>query len=167
MGFSGRSCLGRCSGQRLSTRQLRRLVSGALGIAPRVILVDLLLFTAIGLAADTALKRLATRDPKGHPRKSAVVYGVGPNQLALLRELRLNQLSGFEAFSFLEDDPNLMEAILDGVPVLGTVNTLCFLAELHGVRQVIRVQPELSEEQPSPLFDLAAQGQVAVELLPG
>ena len=84
----------------------------------------------------------------------------------LLHSLRLNPESGFEPFGFLDDDPSYIEAILDGVPVLGSLNALPFLAELHDVRQVLAVQDSLSDDDRERLLDLAAQGQVSVKLLP-
>ena len=142
-------------------------VAAGLEIHLRLMAVDSLLFAAIGLGADAGGKLLLGRAPQGRDRKPAFVYGVGPHQLALLQRLRLSPESGFEAFGFLADDPSYMEAILDGVPVLGTLNALPFLAELHDVRQLLAVQPELSAEEQERLLDLAAHGQVSVKLLPG
>jgi len=139
--------------------------SAGFDFAPRLLVVDLFVFAAMGLAADAALKLHLGKSAHGLARKPAFVYGVGPSQLALLHRLRLNPESGFEAFGFLDDDPLNMEAILDGVPVLGSLNALPFLAELHDVRQVLAVQHGLSEDDRQRLLDLAAQGQVSVKLL--
>ena len=142
-------------------------VSAGFEIAPRMLVVDLFVFAAIGLAADAGVKLHLGRSADGLSRKPVFVYGVGPSQLALLRRLRMTPTSGFEPFGFLDDDPTYVEAILDGVPVLGTLNALPFLAELHDVRQVLAVQSELSHDDQERLLDLAAQGQVSVKLLPG
>ena len=141
-------------------------VSAGFDLSPRILVVDLFVFAAIGLTADAGLKLHLTRKAAGLTRKPAFVYGVGPSQLALLHSLRLNPESGFEPFGFLDDDPSYIEAILDGVPVLGSLNALPFLAELHDVRQVLAVQDGLSDDDRERLLDLAAQGQVSVKLLP-
>ncbi len=52
--------------------------------------------------------------------KGIVIYGAGMAGTMLVREIRANPGLGYKLIGFLDDDPNKRDAILMGVPVLGT-----------------------------------------------
>ena len=149
----------------LSGSTLGLLSAGALGVALplRAAVVDALLYLHVGaLLGERAPQPSA---PARLPKAPALIYGAGTQGRLLLAELRRPD-SGFEPVGWLDDDPAKAGAVLAGEPVLGTIDALPFLAELHGVGTVFTAIAGLSAERLERAAELAEMAHARLIVLP-
>ena len=93
---------------------------------------------------------------------------VGANEAgqSLLRTIIRNGKLTYHVVGFIDDDPGRLGTRIGGVPVVGTVEQTCQLAERHGVREVLIATGELSGRQVRRLVDDARRHSVNVRVLP-
>jgi FlaA1/EpsC-like NDP-sugar epimerase len=104
----------------------------------RFLVVDALLYGVCGLLVDDLL-RLRRRRPARPPRSSArpcFVYGSRGRGRRLAQDL-LSDPREFAPFAYIDDDPQLQQTFIDGLPVLGHLDDLARLARLHSVYDVL------------------------------
>jgi FlaA1/EpsC-like NDP-sugar epimerase len=141
------------------------LTAGALAVElpVAVAVVDALVFVQIGRwglpgAARPTIAGQAVRKP-------VLIYGAGRQGRLLLDELR--RPGGlFEPIGWLDDDPDKAETVLAGLPVLGTIRALPFLAEVHGVEVVLTAIPGLTAERCEQALEMAEMARVRLYILP-
>ncbi|HLK48894.1 MAG TPA: nucleoside-diphosphate sugar epimerase/dehydratase [Bryobacteraceae bacterium] len=83
------------------------------------LLVAILFSGGVGFLARFLHELRLTQRRNGH-EKGLLVYGAGVAGLELAREIRCNPKLGYRVVGFLDDDPRKENAILLGMPVLGT-----------------------------------------------
>lgn len=84
--------------------------------------------------------------------KGIVIYGAGVAGTMLVREIRANPRLGYKVIGFLDDDPNKRDAILMGVPVLGTGRDAARIVERYKknyprVEEVVIAMPSAAGRQ--------------------
>jgi FlaA1/EpsC-like NDP-sugar epimerase len=128
-----------------------------------VALVDALLFLQIGR---WSLPGDAAPTTKGSSiRKPVLIYGAGRQGRLLLAEL--HRPGGlFEAIGWIDDDPDKVESVLAGLPVLGPIRALPFLAELYGVEVVLTAIPGLTAQRCDLALEMAEMANVRLYVLP-
>lgn len=121
----------------------------------RMLAVDAALYPCLllGLAAAPLLRELRAK-PSGPHRVRTLIWGAGAEGRALLERLRRTD-PAVEVFGWLDDDPVLAELDCDGLPVLGPVESLPLLVELHGVQAVLVAIPSLPADRRAVAEDLA------------
>jgi FlaA1/EpsC-like NDP-sugar epimerase len=62
----------------------------------------------------------AFREHSGKPRTGILIYGAGAAGAELVREIHSNRCTGYLVKGFLDDDPLKQDAVILGVPVLGS-----------------------------------------------
>lgn len=106
----------------------------------RVLLVEALLYGVAGLLLDDLLRlRRRTRTAGASPRP-CLVYGSRGTARTLAQNL-LSNPGEFQPFAYLDDDAQLEETVIDGLPVLGGVDDLSRLAQLHHIADVLAASP--------------------------
>jgi len=78
------------------------------------------------------MQRRASTD--GEP---VVIYGAGRRGAAALRQLLFNQSTGLRPVAFIDDDPEKLGRVLNGVPIAGSVHGLSDVLEQFAARAVI------------------------------
>src|SRR5262249_54900879 len=96
----------------------------------------------------TALVRFSVRirneaffsDHNGEERTGILIYGAGAAGAELVREIHTSRSSRYEVKGFLDDDPHKADALILGIPVLGTGRDVGVV-----VRRLNRHKPAVSE----------------------
>ncbi|PYP19037.1 MAG: hypothetical protein DMD54_03940, partial [Gemmatimonadetes bacterium] len=65
------------------------------------------------------------------------IYGAGDGGELAVRELLNNSERHLQPFCFLDDDPRKHGERIHGVPVLGGLDSLAYVAEHHAVRRIL------------------------------
>ena len=96
------------------------------------------------------------------------VFIVGDNDSgeALLRALRRNQNSIYRVVGFIAEKANTIGSRIGGVPVIGTVEDTCQLAERSGVSEVLITAGELPGRMVRDLVKTGLERNVDVKVLP-
>lgn len=149
----------------LSGSVIAALAAGPLSVELplSVAMVDALLFLQCRLPA--AARRAKIAETPVRDRQPALIYGAGRQGRLLLDELRRPD-SGFEPIGWLDDDPDKAEAVLSGLPVLGSIRSLPFLAELHGVETVFTAIAGFSPDRAEQAEQMAEMAHVRLCVAP-
>jgi FlaA1/EpsC-like NDP-sugar epimerase len=118
------------------------------GAVPRSIYaIDFLLCVTLtaGLRVGIRLASESTR-PRRHVlnRKRTIVYGAGTAGASLLRDLRRDGAPPYDVCGFVDDNPQKIGLILQGVSVLGNGHDLGAIAKKHRVELVLIAIPGAS-----------------------
>ena len=103
-----------------------------------ILYIDALLTAAMILSARLSFRSLEFMRRRLRPEGERVaIYGAGDGGELAVRELINNGALGLRPFCFLDDDPRKHGERIHGVPVLGGLDSLGFVAEHHGVRRIL------------------------------
>jgi UDP-GlcNAc:undecaprenyl-phosphate GlcNAc-1-phosphate transferase len=92
-----------------------------------------------------------------------LIYGAGQGGASALRELQSNAETGMRPVGFIDDDPQKTGRVVNGLPVLGTLEALDFAAQRLSARTVIVSTKKISEERLALARELC--GLMGIELL--
>lgn len=94
--------------------------------------------------------------------RRAVVYGAGENAAVALRELHDRQGAALRVVGFVDDDPRMARARVQGYPVLGTGALLDTLVAAREVDTVVINTPDLDDARLAALEALCAAHDVSL-----
>jgi UDP-GlcNAc:undecaprenyl-phosphate/decaprenyl-phosphate GlcNAc-1-phosphate transferase len=97
-------------------------------------LIAFFLLVAARAAASSVDVYLRRRRAAGAP---ALIYGAGRGGALLVRELLQNREMNLQPVGFIDDDPRKQRLVIEGIPVLGTLDDLGALATRHQVAQLL------------------------------
>ena len=86
---------------------------------------------------------MAAAQPLERPRR-ALIYGSGPEARELAARLRRDP-QHWEPYGYLDEDLSRLQAVLDGLPVMGDLESLPRLARLHDVSDLFVAGPVQDE----------------------
>ncbi|OHB84701.1 MAG: hypothetical protein A2V98_13315, partial [Planctomycetes bacterium RBG_16_64_12] len=96
----------------------------------------------------------------------AFIVGANDAGEALLRAITRNDDLGYRVVAFLDDDVRRLGTRIGGVPVVGTIDQTCRLAERRGVEHVLIAAGGLPGRQVRQLVSEARRHSVSVKVLP-
>src|SRR5262249_32370533 len=110
----------------------------------------------------------------GRPRnggKGILIYGAGVAGTMLVREIRNNPSLGYRVAGFLDDDLSKRDAILMGVPVLGTGQDAARIVERskassRRIEQIVIAIPSANARQIRDVLDDCRSAGVACKMIP-
>lgn len=109
-----------------------------------VVFIDAFLTTAAialpRLLARTIRQKSRRRRREG-PVRTALIVGAGDTAKLVAKELIASPHLGFEPIGFVDDDPTKQNHMLLELPIMGTLNTIKTIVELHGVSELIIAMP--------------------------
>ena len=97
----------------------------------------------------------------------ALIVGANDSGESLLRTILRNKALGYHVVGFIDEDPSRVGSCLGGVPVIGTLDQTCELADRHGVDEVLVAASGLSGRQIRRLIDETRRRHVRLKVLPG
>src|SRR5437899_2270108 len=103
-----------------------------------VLYIDALLTAALILSARLSFRSLEfMRRRLRSDGERVAIYGAGDGGELAVRELLNNSERHLQPFCFLDDDPRKHGERIHGVPVLGGLDSLAYVAEHHAVRRIL------------------------------
>ncbi len=99
-------------------------------------------------------------------REPTLIVGVNNSGEALLRELRRDKNLSYRVVGFVASDATRIGTRIGGVPILGTIQDTCRLAQQHGIHEVFITSGELSGQQVRQLMKNANRLAVQVRVIP-
>lgn len=105
---------------------------------------------------------LLRRRHTGHP---VLIYGAGRRGLMLARELLENQALGLIPVGFVDDDPAKQRLRLEGLPVVGTSETLRTLLQRWDPAQLLVSTPDIGAERLKTVHPTCSAAHVSVRRL--
>lgn len=103
-----------------------------------VLYIDALLTAALILSARLSFRSLELmRRRLRSDGERVAIYGAGDGGELAVRELLNNSELRLQPFCFLDDDPRKHGERIHGVPVLGGLDSLGYVAERHAVRRIL------------------------------
>jgi len=96
----------------------------------------------------------------------AFIVGANDAGESLLRAIIRDGTLTYRVVGFIDDDLQRQGIRIGGVPVIGTVDQTCRLAERHGVREVLIAAGGLSGRQVRKLIEEAQTHSIKVKVLP-
>ena len=147
----------------LSTVGLAVLPPGLGELSRAVLVLDWLLLLVLLCGCRVFFRLLGEmlQHPGGTVHR-VLIYGAGDGGELVLRELRRNTALGREAVGFLDDDTSKLGSRIHEVPVLGGLERLDRLLDVHRVSEIIVASPKIPRERVRRLEDVCTARGVAV-----
>ena len=99
-------------------------------------------------------------------RVPTLIVGANGAGEAILRSIIRNGSLTYRVVGFIDADVKRLGTRIDGVPVIGTLEQTCRLAQKRGVREVLIAAGELSGRQVRALVDETQEHDIRVKVLP-
>ncbi|MCF7972515.1 MAG: polysaccharide biosynthesis protein [Phycisphaerae bacterium] len=134
----------------LSVAWLRRGPLGTLAEISQGIFVADLFSTIMLLAGLRMVVRLYHEEmnaEQGMRLKRFVIVGAGNAGESLVREIKRASKAQYDVVGFIDDAPAKQGVYIHGTPVLGTVDQLHHLCELHRIDEIAIAMPSASHQQ--------------------
>lgn len=132
--------------------------------------IDLLLCVSLtgGLRIAARVFAEATWPVKPGPaRKRTIVYGAGNAAVSLLRDIRQNAALSYEICGFLDDNPQKLGLVLQGVRVLGNGDDLAAVARKHRAEFVLIAIPSATGAQMEQILERCNAAAIPYKTIPG
>jgi len=95
-----------------------------------------------------------------------LIVGANDAGESILRSIRRNEKLPYHVVGFLDDDARRVGTSIAGIPVIGTVDQTCQLAQRHGIDEVLVAAGELSGRRIRKLVEDTRAQSVDVKVLP-
>ena len=97
-----------------------------------------------------------------HEGKKILLYGLGKNSVHALNELINNPRLGLRPVGFIDDDPRNQADFVNGIPVLGSLDSLEKILDQHSIAEVILSEADLPPEKLDRLMEICGPRQVSL-----
>lgn len=114
--------------------------------------------------ASRALAESVSQDVKSNRR--CILIGAGAACHGILREVRRPQ-SGYSPVGCVDDDPSKRGMRIHGIKVLGKIDDLPHLVELHDLDEILIAVPSATDKQMERFLEVCGQTGVPFRTLPG
>ncbi|MEA3310228.1 MAG: nucleoside-diphosphate sugar epimerase/dehydratase [Chloroflexota bacterium] len=101
------------------------------------------------------------------PLQRALIVGAGEAGWWVLREIRKNYELGLRVVGFVDDDPAKQRLNVNGVRILGVIDTLPQIVKEQRVEQVLVAIPSATAAEMRQIVEICHESQVEVLTLPG
>jgi UDP-GlcNAc:undecaprenyl-phosphate GlcNAc-1-phosphate transferase len=127
----------------------------------RVFLLDALLLSALVVGVRSTYRVLDYMLQCAHVTgEPTLIYGAGRGGQLVLRELRQNPDLGLRPIGFLDDDPRLQGRVVHGIPVLGSITSLCSIIEAQPISYLITSSSKIKRESLGQVISLCQERRI-------
>ena len=126
--------------------------------------------TIVALGSIQAAIRWARENQTGLLTKNGdpvLIVGANDSGETLLREIRRNPRLNYRVCGFIADNLRDVGTRIGGIPVLGTIDQTCEIAESQGLTNVLITAGQLTGKQVRELVETGKSRDVSVRVLPG
>ncbi len=95
-----------------------------------------------------------------------VIVGAGDAAMSLIIDIRRNPTIHSRVYGLFDDNPRKQGAIINGVPVLGTIDQMPTLLKDTPVKEIVVAIPTLTDEQRRRVLQLCGETKCRVRILP-
>ncbi len=145
------------------------LLLGSRGIPHSVYILDWLISCVLTLGGRLAVRAVIAarnRSRVDGKRTRTFIYGAGDAGLALLRELRQNQIHMCDVIGIVDDNPAKIGLELDGKRVMGTGEALAALVKKHAIKRVLIAIPSATGPQMVRILKFVTDTKVEYKMVP-
>lgn len=96
-----------------------------------------------------------------------LIIGAGDSGEKIFREIRDNRNLKYNVVAFIDDNYVKQGKMIHGIPVMGTINELGFVADKRNVQEILIAVPSASSEQMRIMVDHCKESGIAFKTLPG
>ena len=144
------------------------LTAGPKPFPRSILIIDFLLSLFLTTGARAATRFLLEEASRSHEadHSRAFIYGAGAAGSLLLAESRSNSRFQRVICGFIDDDPNKLHMLANGVSVRGTGADLPSLVVTHQIREILIAIPSANGAQMSRIIDYCQRAGVAFRTVP-
>ncbi|MFH1148742.1 MAG: nucleoside-diphosphate sugar epimerase/dehydratase [Pseudomonadota bacterium] len=106
------------------------------------------------------------RQNAGERERRLLVIGAGSAGEKMLREIRDNARLKYDVLGFLDDDPQKLNKLIHGVPVLGSIREMDGLIREKKIEEILIAIPSATGRQMKRIVDLCEQSKVKYKTIP-
>lgn len=99
--------------------------------------------------------------------RRTILYGAGEHGAAVARHLRNNDRLGFEVIGFVDDNPNKLKKKIEGIPVVGSIDSLPQAMRHFNVEDLIVTFAETDGDLVKKLVRICREQGVRSKIVPG
>lgn len=137
-----------------------------------IIVIDFMLTTSLMLCARLFWRitcenaaRAKTRD--NGVRSRALLVGAGDAGVMAVRAISRRRDLGLQVCGFLDDEPNKLKTVIQGIQVIGSTADLPACVRTHRIDQVIITMANARRKTVRRILDLCEEARVPVKIIPG
>ncbi|MFC1975542.1 sugar transferase [Chloroflexota bacterium] len=104
---------------------------------------------------------------KGRFLTMVLVVGANEEGRAIAQQLQINRKAGIRVIGFADDEHKSDDSALNGIPVLGSINSVSELARQYGIQEIIVASTALSREQLLNLFQTFDAADIPIRMSSG
>ncbi len=98
--------------------------------------------------------------------KNILVIGAGMAGKVIVNEVRVNPALQYNILGFIDDDPNKIGQVVNGIRVLGSTEDIPYFTEEMNIDEIILAIPSLDNEQRKKILDLIKKTSIKMKTLP-
>jgi FlaA1/EpsC-like NDP-sugar epimerase len=136
------------------------------GFPRSVIPIDLVLTIMVVGGARFAVRAYTERARSYGSQRDTLIIGAGMAGSAIMRELKQNPNSNYNAIGFVDDDPSKKGMKINGAKVLGSTDQLSELIVKHGVECVLIAIPSAQGPEIAQIVHKVRECRVEFKILP-
>ena len=132
--------------------------------------IDFLLCVMLTAGLRVGIRVASESNRPHHPvpnRKRTIVYGAGNAGASLLRDLQRNATLKYDVCGFVDDNPQKLGLVLQGVRVLGNGNDLDAIAAKHRAEFVLIAVPSATGSQMKEILERCIGAGIPYKTIPG
>jgi FlaA1/EpsC-like NDP-sugar epimerase len=112
-------------------------------------------------------ERMRARGQMDQHRKRVLVVGAGDAGAAFCRQVLSTPDFLIKPIAFIDDDPSKIGQSVNGVPVVGTAESIPSLVESENIEMIVIAVPSATVQQRTQIVDYARAAHVEFRILPG
>lgn len=96
-----------------------------------------------------------------------MIVGAGSSGAVILKEMTSSQYVSDAVVCFIDDDPNKLGKLLNGVPIAGNRNDIPELVQRYHVDEIYIAMPSASAQERKEIIEICKKTESKVKILPG
>ena len=100
-------------------------------------------------------------------RKNVMIVGAGAAGQTLMREYKQSEKLNSRLCCFIDDNPNKLNRLVDGIPVVGDRHDIPYMVKKYKVDKIVIALPTASKEDKKEIINIAKETGCELLMIPG